>query len=149
MHTPDRVFIKDLKQLDARLGCYFNETHRHFVITHERAVGPPAEIMLVERGDGGFRQPDKREIDVLCEGDLHRTNVKERLQKTVKYMDQFREKEAAHAKDEIRNTTKDDRRQLMNTYAKAFNTGKGNSTFRRIKPKNGKSFSVIDKRRVS
>lgn len=150
MYTPDRTFMKDLKRLDSRLGCYYNQNHKHFVITHERALGSPAEILLVERSDGGFRQPDRRDLDVLCEGDLHRTNVKERLQQTVKHMEQFREREDAHARDEIRNATKDDKHFLMNAYSRAFNTGKGNSAFRRIKPKTkGKVFSVKDKRRVS
>lgn len=132
MYTPDRVFVKNLKQLDPRLGCYFNKDHNHFVVTFQRPVGKPAEILMVETQDGGFRQPDRREIDCLCEGDLHRTDVKARLQKGAAYMEKYREKQDKEIRESIRDATKDDSQQLKSAYAKATNDGKCNSAFRRI-----------------
>jgi len=132
MYTPDRVFTKDLKRLDNKLGCYYNPDHEHFVITYDRPVGKPAEIMMVENQDGAFRQPDKRDIDTLCEGDIHRTDIKTRLRKGAAYMENYRNKQEENIRASMREATLDDKIQLRNTYAKATNSGKGNSAFRRI-----------------
>lgn len=135
MYTPDRVFMRRLKNLDPRLGCKYRHDVEKFVITHDRAIGPPAEIFLVETTRGDFRQPSQYDIHTLCEGDLHRTDVRTRMDKATRYMENHRKKEEENAESEIRDRTKDDKLQLMNTYVKAFNLGKGNSAFRRITPK--------------
>lgn len=132
MYKPDRVFMHRLKTLDKRLGCYFNDNHNHFVVTYQRPVGSPAEIMLVENNQGGFRQPDSREINTLCEFDTHRTDIKDRLQKGASYMEKYREKQDKEIRDSLREATLDDKQQLKSSYAKATNDGKCNSAFRRV-----------------
>jgi len=134
MYTPDRVFMKDLKTLDSKLNCYFERNHGHFVVTYDRAVGGSVPIMMVEGQDGGFRQPDHREINKLHRYDTHRESMKDKLHKSAKYMEDAREKQKKTAADNIRNMTKDDKNQLASGFAKLAG-GKHNATFRRIDPK--------------
>ncbi len=140
MYNPDRVFVKDLKTLDPKLGCYYERNHHHFVITYDRAIGGKVPILLVEGKQGGFRFPDRRDITKLKESDTHRQSMKNRLNATATYMERTREKQRKDAREEVRNRTKDDRRQLAPRMARLTNEGKFNSTFRRIdlKPR-GKS----------
>lgn len=135
MYRPDRSFMKQLKRVHSRLDCKYRIDLELFAITWEMPLGPDAELMLVRDDMGGFRHPDQRDIDMICEGDIHRTNIKERIQKTEKYMRDWREKEDAYRKDEIRNSTKDDKIQLINEYRRTFNIGSKTPEFRRIKPK--------------
>jgi hypothetical protein len=99
MYLPDRSFREDLRKLDPRLGCKYRLDIERFVITWDMSVGPCSELMVVRDERGGFRHPDKREINMLCEGDLHRTDLKDRLNKTEKYMADYREKQAAFVQD--------------------------------------------------
>ena len=131
-YRPDQTFMKRLKELDRRLGCKFRHDLNRFAITFDRVVGPPNEILIVKGEQGEFRHPDQRELKVLCDGDLHRTDIKTRLDKADNYMRDYREKEDAHVADEIRNRTKDDSIQLKNAYRKDFNLGGKPSEFRRI-----------------
>ncbi len=130
---PDRFFIKQLKELDPRLGIRFREDLDRFVVTWEKIYGPPDEIMVVSKPY--FRQPDRRELMFLCSGDLHRTDMRERLQKTAHYFEKHRSDEEAMQRDEIRNMTKDDKIQLSNAFRKTFNTGSKAPEHRRIVPK--------------
>lgn len=140
MYQPDRLFMKDLKALDKRLNCYFEDNHGHFVVTYQRAIGDPVPIMMVEGKNGAFRQPDQREINKLHEYDIHRESMKEKLQRSAKYMEDARRKTKKTAASNIRDMTKDGKIQLANAFAR-LTGGKHNSTFRRInlKPK-GKVF---------
>jgi hypothetical protein len=131
MYSPDRLFLQDLKQLDPKLGCYYETNHRHFVITYERAYGGKVPIMLVEDENQGFRQPDQRDIEKLKEFDTHRVSMKERLQHTALYMERVRENKRREARENIRDMTKDDKHQLASKFAK-LTGGKHNSVFRRI-----------------
>ena len=130
---PDRFFMKQLKELDPRLGIRFREDLDRFVVTWEKIYGPPDEIMVVSKPY--FRQPDRRELIFLCSGDLHRTDMRERLQKTAHYFEKHRADEEAMQRDEIRNMTKDDKIQLSNVFRDTFNTGGKPSAIRRIEPK--------------
>ncbi len=129
---PDRHFMKQLKAIDNRLGCLFREDLSRFVITWEKIWGPPDEIMVVSKPH--FRQPDMRELMFLCEGDLHRTDMRERLEISAAYFADYRERQAASEADEIRNQTKDDKIQLANAFRQVFNTGGKPSAIRRITP---------------
>lgn len=142
MYTPDRVFMRDLKQLDANLGCRFEPTHEHFVITYRRPVGDDVVVMSVETEDGGFRQPGQIDIKTLHEADTHRLPIKDRIRRSAQYMEQQREAQRKKARDEVRQRTLEDRRQLMPRFARLANTGgKHNSTFARVQPKvRGKKF---------
>ena len=129
---PDKFFMKQLKALDNRLGCRFREDLERFVITWEKFYGPPDEIMVVSKPH--FRQPDRRELLFLCSGDLHRTDMREQLEKTAAYFDDYRKREEDYQKDEIRNMTKDDKIQLADAFRKTYNTGGKPSAHRRIPP---------------
>ena len=137
MYSPDRVFMQDLRRLDPNLGCYYEPNHHHFVITYKRAVGGKVPVMMVKGENDCFRQPDRREIETLKASDTHRIPMESRLKAAANYMEVEREKEKKKRKDDIRDHTKDDRRQLAPKFARLTNEGKFNSTFRRInvKPK--------------
>lgn len=143
MTDPDRVFMKDLKRLDKRLGCHFEEAHEHFVITFQRPFGLPIPLFMIEAEDGGFRQPDKRDLDRLYLSDTHRegNSIKQHLDHVTHYMEDYRARIRKQSKDNFRNMTKDDRIQLMNAFGKLYGGGKYNSAFRRIDVKSkGKKF---------
>lgn len=145
-YTPGRGFMKELKNLDKNLGCYYEEAHEHFVITYKRATGEAVPIYVVERDeDKGFRRPDIRDVQILQQHDHNKESVKERMQKISKHMSDVREQREKETRDEWRNRTKDDRIQLTNSFTKLAGSGKGNSAFRRItrKPK-GKVFKPTE-----
>lgn len=133
-YTPDRVFVSRLKQLDNKLGIRFEQSHGHFVITYARATGEPVPIYLVQASDGGFRQPDQRDMNALHEGDTQRVDMDTRLKKTAQYMADVRLKQRILARQNIRDMTRDDKLQLSQKFAR-LTGGKHNSTFRRITPK--------------
>jgi len=145
IYTPDRAFMNKLKQLDKRLDCIYRLDIERFVITWHMPAGPPSELFVVRAEDGGFRHPDMRELHMLSEGDLHRTGIRSRLEKTEKYMREYREQQEKFEADEIRNQTRDDKIQLSQAYRTAFNIGTKRSAHRRIIPKTkGKSFNELD-----
>ncbi len=129
---PDRFFMKQLKELDPRLGCKFREDLERFVITWERFWGQPDEIMVVSKPH--FRQPDRRELLFLCGGDLHRKDMREQLEEGSAYFHAHRKAQDDFAADEHRNATKDDKIQLANAYREVYNTGGKPSAIRRITP---------------
>ena len=132
-YKPDPFFMKQLKELDVRLGCRYREDLNRFVITWEKFWGLPDEIMIVSKP--GFRQPDRRELLTLCGGDLHKKDMRECLNETAAYFADYREREARSIVDDIRGATKDDKIQLQNTYREVFNLPGKPSAFRRIEPK--------------
>ena len=132
-YRPDRTFVKDLGRLDKNLGCHYESDHQHFVVTYKRSVGGAVPLFAVKRDDGGFRQPDKRDIERLKESDIERESPQERMQRASKYMSDVREVDRKRGKDDIRNMTKEGSIQLQNVINKASGSGKGNSAFRRIK----------------
>jgi len=134
-YVPDRTFVNNIKKLDPKLGCSFVPSHKHFVVTYERAVGGPTPVFMVKGKNGEFRQPDKRDLDFLLSGDLTREDMKTKLQKSALYMEKVRERKRKDAQDNIRNATKDGKIQLANAFSKLGGGGKGNSAFRRIEPK--------------
>ena len=87
--------------------------------------------MVVEGENGGFRQPDRRDILKLQASDTHRVSVKERLKAAALHMERVREKQRKEARDNIRNMTRDDKLQLGSRFAR-LTGGKHNATFRRI-----------------
>jgi len=130
--VPDRTFVKKLKGLDKRLDCVFSRRHEKFMVTYARPTGTPSEIILVGKNEHGHRQPDQRDYAKLIEGDLARKSVRERELEFVSYYSSYKEKQEREVEDTLHEATVDNRRQLMNTYTREFNLGKGNSTFRRI-----------------
>ena len=130
MPSVDRSFMKDLKNMDPRLGIKFND--KHFVVTYDRGHGQPVNIYRVKADDGGYRQPDKRDLLVLKAGDLAEGDSAEvRLRKSAYASELIRREEDRKIHEEIRGMTRDGKIQLTNAFKKAGGA-KANSTFRRI-----------------
>jgi hypothetical protein len=139
MVNPDRSFMRQLKELDRRLNCVFRPEHEHFVITYDRGHGEPVNICMVKAEDGGFRQPNRTDLDFVFSGDLERMSKAEFFQRASKYSADYALKMERNRRDTIRGATKDDKIQLMNAYNRAANISKANSAFRRIDHKPGKN----------
>jgi hypothetical protein len=128
---PDRTFLRDLKNLDRRLGVKFNGSH--FIITYDRGYGEPANIFRVTGDDGGFRQPDQRDLMVIKRGDLASGDSMEvRLQKQAYAYELTTRESKRKAAEEIRAMTLDNKIQLRNAIQKKYNLGKTGSAFRKI-----------------
>jgi hypothetical protein len=132
MIKPDRGFMKSLKLMDKRLSCVFRKEHEHFVITYDRGYGEPVNLHLVKRDDGGFRQPDNRDLQFISDGDMNNRRVQDRLQEVAKYLQDTRDHDAQKRKEFIRDKTKDDKIQLMSAFNMAHGAGKKTPAFRRI-----------------
>lgn len=140
---PDRAFMDDLKRLDKRLNCYFERDHGHFVVTYQREFGLPIPLFMVQDDEGGFRQPDQRDMLILHLGDrqIEGQSVKDHLNHVTQYMADYRTKIRKRGKDMIKDVTIDDKNQLMTAFARLWGGGKFNSAFRRITPQSkGKVF---------
>lgn len=136
MYKPDRTFMKDLKFLDRRLDVKFNG--QHFIITFDRGHGDPVNIWVVKDEDGGFRQPDSRDLAALHRGDLAKMKPDEYLRMISQHFEEYREKTKAKFRQEMRDRTKDDQRQLKEAFRQVvLGDPKANATFRRVnvKPK--------------
>jgi hypothetical protein len=137
--------VQDLKRLDPKLGCYYEQNHGHFVVTYKRPIGDAVPVMMVKDDAGGFRHPDKRDIERLKEGDNHRVDPITRVKIAATYMERERELQRKNRREEIRNMTKDDKLQLAPRIAKLAG-GKQNSVFRRVEPKvKGKTIDQLKK----
>lgn len=132
MITPERGFMKNLKQLDKRLDCVFRPEHEHFVITYKRNYGEPVNLHLVKADDGGFRQPDMRDIAFISDGDMNNRRVQDRLQEVSRYLEETRAKDKANRQDNIRHQTKLDKIQLMDAFNRAYGAGKKSPAFRKV-----------------
>ncbi len=143
MPRPDRSFINRLHSLDPKLGCMFNRDIECFVITYDRAVGPPAPILAVrDTLSGGFRAPDQRDIITLQEGDLARESMESRLNKSAKRSEELELQAIKKRRENIRDWTKDDKIQLMRATGRIHGRGgKAVRPFRQIPTKaRGKVF---------
>ena len=109
------TFIKRLKELDRKLGAFFNG--EHVVVTYERPLNGPAPVMIVEGADGGFRIPDERDIILLKKGDNHNSSVDERMDKIAKHHEDMVARQRARTDSEIEGRTRDDKYQLARAYA--------------------------------
>ncbi len=135
-------FLKDLKNMDRRLGVKFNG--KHFIVVYERPYGEPANIHCVRTADGDFRQPDQRDLCFIKSGDLENDRLKERLDKLARYCEEERTKTRKKDKEEIKAMTRDSKNQLKNAFAKANNLGKAKHVFRQVEPKRkGKTIEEI------
>jgi len=138
VYLPDRAFTKDLKRIDKRLGVKFNGYN--VVVTYDRGFGDPVNIWVVKGDQGGFRTPDKRDVEAIAASNIERESPEEKFQRVSKYYQKVREDVRRKARENIRDMTKDSKIQLRQAVAKVENQSKANSTFRRIenKPKGGK-----------
>jgi hypothetical protein len=139
--NPDPSIVRQLKKVDPKLGVKFNG--RNMVVTYDRAVGGPANIHLVQGDYGEFRQPDRRDIEFIRSFDMHNESGRERLLRLSQKSEKIREDLKRKAKENIRDMTKDGRKQLEKAYLQATNLGKGNSAFRRVKVKSKNTVATI------
>jgi hypothetical protein len=140
--TVDRSFMRDLKNLDRRLDVKFNG--QHFVVTYDRGHGEPVNIHRVKAEDGGFRQPDQREMVFLKQADLAQgRSMDSRLRELAYESYRMREKIKAKHRENIRDMTKDGKNQLAKAFIQSTNLSKGNATFRRIVPKTSKNAVMV------
>jgi len=128
---PDRAFMKELTSLDRRLSVKFNGSN--FVICYDRGHGEPVNVLRVKRDDGGFRQPDRRDLELLKQGDLaNGDSMNRRLDKLAYASYELREKIRKTHSDNIKNMTKDDKHFLMNKIGKVAGQGKPRPAFRPV-----------------
>lgn len=139
--NPDPSFIKRCKAIDKKLGVKWNGSN--FVMTYDRASGPAANIHTIKTEDGGFRQPDQRDIDFIRAFDMNNDSCRERLSRLAYKSEKIRESIRKRAKDDIRHATLDNRRQLEKAFLQRTNQSKGNSAFRRIEPKRSKNTVAV------
>lgn len=128
--TPDRAFMAQLKTMDKSLGIKFNGDH--FVITYQVESGPCVNIWKVVAGDGGFRQPDRRDLEILAQSNIEHESPEEKQARVSRYMEAEREKDRRRAKEMFRDRTKDDKIQLYDAFGRLLGDRKHNSAFRRI-----------------
>lgn len=141
MYSPSRYFMKQLKDLDPKLGCFYNQNIEKFIITFQRATGEPVPIMQVKAEDEGFRFPDNRDILMLKEADCTRVSMHDRLNIASKYMEDYRNKKRAESKENLRLMTIDDRKQLRKAVGRLHSPKYDSSVFRKPKFKSkGKVF---------
>ena len=135
MYSPSDSFMRDLKSLDRRLGCKFNPRIERFVITYKRALGDELIMFVVKREeDGGFRFPDRRDIEGLQKYDMEKTTLNEYLGMISKYMDDYREAHKRRCRQDTRDRTKDDKIQLIKALARPEAPKTGGGYFRKITP---------------
>lgn len=134
MYKPSHTFMQRLRCMDSRLGCEFNTKTGRFNITYQRATGLPVPLIQVNSDSGGFKFPDERELKMLYDGDMNKMTLRERLNKTSKYVQDYRENAEKKARENIRDMTKDNKHQLKNVFDRV--DGQAQTThFRKIEPK--------------
>lgn len=124
MYTPDRSFMRELKNLDKRLDCKFNG--RFFVVTYQRPYGDPINLYAIKGPNDSFRQPGQKDVETIAVSNIERESPKEKFQRISKYMEDVRIKKRREAKENIRDMAKDNKRQLMPAFQKVRDGGKVN-----------------------
>ena len=146
--TPDSGFVKDLKTFDPKLEISFDRRFDAFVITQPSQVSGRVPALVISGDNGsGYRQPNQSDIRALYKGDFERNGGKRHV---LQEEERFKKQDEDHnkfVKDEIMHQTRDNKRQLINTYAKAFNVGKGVTGFRQV-PIKSKGYKVVDRRTI-
>jgi hypothetical protein len=128
---PDWGFMRELGRINRKLGCKFNGTH--FVITYTTEKYGEVNIWKVADEKGGFRQPDKRDLDMIEGSNLENRTIDEHFNLIKAYMEQYDEKKKADRKDTIRHLTLDNRVSLAQAFGRVAGYSKSNSAFRRIR----------------
>lgn len=139
---PDPSFMRELKALDPKLDCHFDNKVERFIVSYMRPVGRPINIHQIKQDDGSFRQPSMQDIAILSEGDTHKTTVNERSKKFAKYCKDFENDHRKNTVQDFRDRTKDDKFQLIRKFASINGSGKKIMPFRQLDYKSkGKVFA--------
>ena len=138
---PPEGFTNELKRLYPTLECKFDRKSERFCIYQPSHLSGMVPMFRVDSETDDFRYPDRRDLGAIYRADFQRKAVKQRVVEGEDYMREYRIKEEANVKSEIRDSTKDGKHQLKNMYVKAANLGKGVTGFRQVpvKPR-GKVF---------
>jgi len=141
MYAIPSGFLKDLKLLDKRLDCVFDDYAQKFLITYKRANGQPHNVLFIENEEGNFRYPDQRDIKILKDGMIFESgNARQWLDKVTREMEERQNNEELATKEYIRLATIDNKNQLMNAFLRAHNMGEY-AVYRKVAPKpKGKIF---------
>lgn len=127
----DRSFLRELRLIDKRLSVKFNGSN--FVVCYDRGYGEPVNILRIKNEDGSFRQPDRRDLDLLRQGDLQNgDSMDTRLRKLAYASYEIRETLKRKHRENIRNMTKDDKNYLMNKMGRIAGQGKPRPAFRPV-----------------
>jgi len=142
--VPDHAFVRRLREFDPELYVEFDRAMERFVIRQRaKALQRPLDVIVVQSDDGDFRQPDSRELKALFGSDIRRISLEERQRRSADYMRDYKDRQERNAADDLMHATRLDKIQLVKTYQRAANEGKGTSvgTFRPVRPRpHGKVF---------
>lgn len=137
--SPDPGFVRKLKEYSKGLKIVFSREHGLFKIMQKARISGWIDAFLIEPYvDGGhYRQPNDEDIKLLAQADRWRKGqeYKDALKKGEDYTRDAQQASMDEAEDTLKQATLEDKNQLINTYAKAFNTGKGVTGYRQTKPK--------------
>ena len=141
-YRPHGTFTKRLHVLDRKLGCHLNEQVQRWIITYKRITGEIVPILTVETAQGGFREPDERDINTLKKSDMHNQSVNDMLLRAENYGRTVRDIREIQRRNDIYAMTLDSKYQLKRAYGKIENPGgKGDRHVRQLTPKpKGKVF---------
>jgi hypothetical protein len=127
---PDWNFMKQLKAVDKRLDVKFNG--EHFVITQQTEKYGAVNIWKVVDERGGFRQPDRRDLEMIKESNIENVSPDEKFNLVTAYMERFKKDERDREKDNSRHVVLGNKIQLAQWFNRNYGSGKGNSAFRRV-----------------
>lgn len=88
MYTPDRSFLKDLKNYDPALEARWDTRRARWVIYRNNPDNTTWQVMIVKNDDGSYRPLDQRVFAHLYTHDLHRIGVDKFLENFDKLNDQ-------------------------------------------------------------
>jgi hypothetical protein len=149
----DPQFKKELKRFDPNLDIEFRRDYGTFVITQPSKLSGRVPAMVIapethEKSEGRtWRQPNMRDIGALHRADFARRSMKQQVTEGEDRIFTQQRKDKEFAQDEIKARTREDRIQIMNTFNRACNTGKGRTGVRQIIPKS-KGYKVEDRRKL-
>ncbi len=137
--SPDPGFVKKMKEYSPDLGIRFSRNWGCFVITQKSKMSGDVPLFKVEGDHGaGYRQPDDRDMAAIHAADMWNRrdhDWQDVMREGEEYMLEAEAKSFLDAKQDIRDATKDDKIQLMNTYKEALGMGKTRNEFQRVQPK--------------
>ena len=135
MYTVDRGFVRELKAIDKRLDCEFDNRIGKFKVTYPRVIGERIPVFWIEEEDESFRFPDRRDIARVWRSDSNRDSVRSALNGASYKLKKMEEKKKQDQREESKARTREDRRILAQKFNKLAGSGKGKSTFMRVTPK--------------
>lgn len=143
--TPDRGFVRKLREFDPDLSVEFDRGLGRFVIYQQGRISGKTVAMVIRGGEDtecGFRQPDERDLCLLRQVDMHNERTRRRLiEGREKELVEGSRKEMVDAQTEFHEASLDDKHQIKRAYRIMMNDGKAPSHVPPVRPKpKGKVF---------